>query len=204
MVGLDKIEAYRKALKNIDTFEYGGCISQILGLTVEATGVTAKLGDICRIYTEKGNSHILSEVVGFKDNKVLLMPYGDLDGVGPNSYVVSNDCGFKVPVSEEFCGRVLDGLGNPIDGRPPVKPTDFYPVMNKPPSPMERDRIKDRLTLGIKAIDSMLTVGKGQRIGIFAGSGVGKSTLLGMIARNTNADINVIVLIGERGREVKD
>ena len=200
----DKIAGYRKALKSIDPFEYGGRVSQILGLTVEASGLTAKLGDICRIYTDKQTDHILSEVVGFKDNKVLLMPYGDLSGVGPNSYVVSNDCAFRVPVSRDFCGRVLDGLGNPMDGKGAAQPDCYYPIMNKPPNPMDRRRITERLPLGVKAIDAMLTVGKGQRIGIFAGSGVGKSTLLGMIARNTSADINVIVLIGERGREVKD
>lgn len=196
--------AYAKAIENAEPFEHGGRVSQILGLTVEAIGLTANLGDICRIYTERRDKFILSEVVGFKDKKALLMPFGDLAGAGPNSHVISDDRSLNVPVGRAFCGRVLDGLGNPMDGKGPVIPERYYPIMNNPPNPMERSRITERLTMGVKAIDSMLTLGKGQRVGIFAGSGVGKSTLLGMIARNTAADINVIVLIGERGREVKD
>ncbi len=199
-----KTQRLKDALNNKDFFEYGGRVSQIYGLTVEAVGLSAKLGDICRIYTDDKSKFILSEVVGFKEKKVLLMPFGDLSGVGPSSYVVSDNRAMKVPVGNDFLGRVLDGLGNPMDGRGPVKPDDYYPIMNNPPSPLERKRITEKLPLGVKAVDSMLTLGKGQRIGIFAGSGVGKSTLLGMIARNTAADINVIVLIGERGREVRD
>ncbi len=198
------LDMYREAVKDADPYEYGGRVSQILGLTVEAVGLTAKLGDICRIYTEKRDKYILSEVVGFKDKKVVLMPFGDLSGAGPNSHVVSEERQLNVAVGKDFCGRVLDGLGNPMDGKGKVKIQGRYPIMNQPPNPMERSRITERLTMGIKAIDSMLTLGKGQRVGIFSGSGVGKSTLLGMIARNTSADINVIVLIGERGREVRD
>jgi len=197
-------EEYTQALKDVDPFEYGGRISQILGLTIEAIGLTANLGDICRIYTEKRDRYILAEVVGFKENKAVLMPFGDLAGVGPKSYVISDERSLNVPVGRQVCGRVLDGLGAPMDGKDPVKPECYYPIMSNPPNPMERSRITERLTMGVKAIDAMLTLGKGQRVGIFAGSGVGKSTLLGMIARNTSADINVIVLIGERGREVKD
>lgn len=199
-----KTQCYINALKDRDFYEYGGRVSQIFGLTVEAVGLSAKLGDICRIYTDDKTKFILSEVVGFKEKKVLLMPFGDLSGVGPSSYVVSDNRSLKVPVGEAFLGRVLDGLGNPMDDLGAVQAQDYYPIMNNPPSPLERNRITEKLPLGIKAIDSMLTLGKGQRIGIFAGSGVGKSTLLGMIARNTSADINVIVLIGERGREVRD
>lgn len=198
------VTSYQSALSNIETFEHGGKVSQILGLTVEAVGLTTKLGDICRIYTESRDQFVLAEVVGFKDKKVLLMPFGDLPGVGPSSYVISTGRSLEVPVGSAYCGRVLDGLGRPIDGKGDIKPQGYYPIMNKPPNPMERSRITEQLPMGIKAIDSMLTLGKGQRVGIFAGSGVGKSTLLGMMARNTSADINVIVLIGERGREVKD
>lgn len=198
------IDMYREALKYVEPYECGGRISQILGLTVEAMGITAKLGDICRIYIEKRDKYILSEVVGFKDKKVVLMPFGDLSGVGPSSHVVSEERQLNVAVGKDFCGRVLDGLGNPMDGKGRVRVQGRYPIMNEPPNPMERSRITERLSMGIKAIDSMLTLGKGQRIGIFSGSGVGKSTLLGMMARNTSADINVIVLIGERGREVRD
>lgn len=204
MAGLFNVDMYREAVKDADPYEYGGRVSQILGLTVEAAGLTAKLGDICRIYTEKRDKYILSEVVGFRDKKVVLMPFGDLSGAGPNSHVVSEERQLNVAVGKDFCGRVLDGLGNPMDGKGKVKIQSRYPIMNQPPNPMERSRITERLTMGIKAIDSMLTLGKGQRVGIFSGSGVGKSTLLGMIARNTSADINVIVLIGERGREVRD
>ncbi|MGI5918241.1 MAG: flagellar protein export ATPase FliI [Christensenellales bacterium] len=197
-------ERYRKALKDKEFYEFGGRISQVYGLTVEAVGLPCKMGDICRIYTDSKDNYVLAEVVGFKEKKVLLMPFGDLGGVGHNSFVVSDNRSLNVPVDRGFCGRVLDGLGNPMDGLGPVKPEAYYPIMNNPPNPMERRRITEQLTLGVKAIDAMLTLGKGQRVGIFAGSGVGKSTLLGMIARNTMADINVIVLIGERGREVKD
>jgi len=195
---------YAKTIKNAETFEFGGRISQILGLTVEAVGLTANVGDICRIYTEKRDRYILSEVVGFKGKKAMLMPFGDLSGAGPNSYVVSEGHSLNVPVGRAFCGRVLDGLGSPMDGGEPVRPERYYPISNNPPNPMDRCRITERISMGVKAIDAMLTLGKGQRVGIFAGSGVGKSTLLGMIARNTSVDINVIVLIGERGREVKD
>ena len=204
MAGFESAERLRNALKDKEFFEYGGRVSQVYGLTVEAVGLGCKLGDICRIYTDGKDKFILSEVVGFKEKKVLLMPFGELSGVGPNSYVVSDNRSLSVPVGREFCGRVLDGLGNPMDGLGPVKADTTYPIMNNPPNPMERRRITEQLSLGVKAIDSLLTLGKGQRVGIFAGSGVGKSTLLGMIARNTSADINVIVLIGERGREVKD
>jgi flagellum-specific ATP synthase len=197
-------QIYAETIKNADPLDYGGRVSQILGLTVEAVGLAANLGDICRIYTKKRGRYILAEVVGFKDKKAVLMPFGDLSGAGPNSYVISDERALNVPVGKGFCGRVLDGLGNPMDGKGPVKPECCYPIMSNPPNPMERSRITQRLTMGVKAIDAMLTLGKGQRVGIFAGSGVGKSTLLGMIARNTAADINVIVLIGERGREVKD
>lgn len=196
--------AYAEAVNDTETLEYGGRVSQILGLTVEAVGLTANLGDICRIYTEKRDKYILSEVVGFKENKAVLMPFGDLAGAGPKSYVISDERSLNVAVGREFCGRVLDGLGNPMDDKGPMKAECYYPINNNPPNPMERSRISERITIGVKAIDSMLTLGKGQRVGIFAGSGVGKSTLLGMIARNTSADINVIVLIGERGREVRD
>lgn len=199
-----KTQSCKSALKDRDFFEYGGRVNQIYGLTVEAVGLGAKLGDMCRIYTDDKTKYILSEVVGFKEKKVLLMPFGELSGVGPSSYVVSDNRALKVPVGQKFCGRVLDGLGRPMDDLGPVTAAGYYPIMNSPPSPLKRNRITEKLPLGIKAIDAMLTLGKGQRIGIFAGSGVGKSTLLGMIARNTAADINVIVLIGERGREVRD
>jgi type III secretion system ATPase, FliI/YscN (EC 3.6.3.15) len=146
----------------------------------------------------------MAEVVGFRDKNVLLMPIGDMSGIGPGSTVTVCHRDLEVAVGESLLGRVLDGLGNPIDGKGPVVPECYYPVSNQPPNPMTRPRIRQVLPLGVKCIDGLLTVGKGQRMGIFAGSGVGKSTLIGMIARNTKADINVIALIGERGREVRE
>ncbi len=147
---------------------------------------------------------VLAEVVGFRDKKVLLMPIGDMSGIGPGNLVVAADRDLEVGVGPKLLGRVLDGLGNPMDGKGLVDIEKYYPVNNMPPNPMTRPRITQPLPLGVKCIDGLITVGKGQRLGIFAGSGVGKSTLIGMIARNTKADINVIALIGERGREVRD
>ncbi len=198
------ISPLRAALKETDPMVQLGKVSRVIGLTVEAVGITARMGNICRIYTGFKDEYILAEVVGFKDKKVLLMPFGDLAGVGPENRVVCYRQALDVPVGPDLKGRVLDALGRPMDGKGPVKVSEYYPVFNQPPNPLSRDRIKEILPLGVKTIDGLLTMGKGQRVGIFAGSGVGKSTLLGMIARNTQADINVIILVGERGREVRD
>jgi len=198
------IDSYRKTVKNTDPYEYGGKVSQVIGLAVEAVGLNAKMGDVCRIYTDSRERYTLAEVVGFKKNKVLLMPFGGLSGVGPEDYVICTNKPLMVPVGPGCLGRVLDALGNPMDGKGLVRADAYYPIESLPPNPLLRDRIKEQLPLGIKAIDSLLSVGRGQRVGIFAGSGVGKSTLLGMIARNAKVDINVITLVGERGREVND
>lgn len=198
------IEKYRDALKSADLYKYSGKVTQVVGLTVECTGLNARMGEICRVYTGKGNDYVFAEVVGFREKKVLLMPLGALSGVGAENYVVSTGESLRVPVGMDALGRILDGLGKPMDGKGDFREDCHYPIDNMPPNPLERTRIQEVLPLGIKAIDSLLTVGRGQRIGIFAGSGVGKSTLLGMIARNAKADVNVIVLIGERGREVLD
>ncbi|MGI6707453.1 MAG: flagellar protein export ATPase FliI [Clostridia bacterium] len=195
---------YRKALKRIDPIVYTGRVSQVIGLMVESSGPAVQMGEICHIYPLKGEGYIHGEVVGFRSEKVLIMPFGDLGGVGPGSPVVSTGHPLLVPVSEAMVGRVLDGLGNPIDGKGPIPASQYYQIQNPPPDPLSRPRIKSPLPLGVKAIDGLLTCGRGQRIGIFAGSGVGKSTLLGMIARNVKADINVIALVGERGREVRE
>lgn len=146
----------------------------------------------------------MAEVVGFKDDKILLMPLGDMEGIASGSLVVASGKTLMVNVGEELIGRVIDGLGNPIDGKGPIKTQKKYRVSNVPPNPLERVVISDPLTFGIKAIDGLLTCGKGQRVGIFSGSGVGKSTLMGMVSRNSSADVNVIGLIGERGREVRE
>lgn len=181
-----------------------GRVSQVVGLTIESIGPDVSVGDSCYIKANKHSEGVLAEVVGFKDNRILLMPLGSMSGIGPGSIVEASDKPLSVKVSEQLLGRVLDGLGEPMDGNGPVSSVLEYPTANTPPDPLTRIRITEPLPLGVKAIDGLLTVGKGQRIGIFAGSGVGKSTLMGMIARNTKADINVIALIGERGREVRE
>lgn len=194
---------YFNILEKKDLIRCSGKVSKVIGLTIESTGPDAKIGELCEIYTGVNNV-VKAEVVGFRDNNVLLMPMGDMSGIGPGDTVIASDEALKVGVGPGLVGRVLDGIGNPIDGKDKPEVEDFYQVDNQPPNPLMRKRIKDPMPLGVKAIDGLLTVGKGQRIGIFAGSGVGKSTLLGMIARNTKADINVIALIGERGREVRE
>ena len=201
-------------MKSFDIGKYGelvsrsfstkyGKIVKVVGLTLESIGPDANINDVCVIITQDKKHEILAEVVGFKDNRVLLMPIDSIDGIGVGSMVYSTKECFKIPVGDELLGKVLDGVGQPIDGGVLELP-QYYPLENNPPDPLERKLIDTVLSLGVKPIDGMLTVGKGQRIGIFAGSGVGKSTLLGMIARNTRADINVIALIGERGREVRE
>lgn len=198
------LQRYHDILSRSTFIKYYGKVSKVVGLTIESDGPEVDIGELCKLHASKGKRVVQAEVVGFKDNKALLMPLGEMTGIGPGNLVVSSDKSLKVGVGESLMGRVLDGLGFPIDGKEPFKPEKYYPVNNKPPHPLNRKRITEPLPLGIKAIDGLLTVGKGQRIGIFAGSGVGKSTLLGMIARNTKADVNVIALIGERGREVRE
>lgn len=179
-----------------------GKVVKMVGLTLEATGPASNLNDVCIIHSEAKDKK-LAEVVGFRENRILLMPFDDMTGVGIGSTVENTGTSFRVPVGEDLLGKTLDGLGNPIDGSN-INCTQFYEAEETPPDPLKRKIIDEVLPLGVKAVDCMLTVGKGQRIGIFAGSGVGKSTLLGMFARNTRADVNVIALIGERGREVRE
>lgn len=199
-----QLEKYKKILQAHDFVKKTGKVSRVIGLTIESDGPAVDIGEICTIYASNEKNGIDAEVVGFKENKVLLMPLGDMKGIGPGSMVVATGKVLSVGVGLGLVGRVLDGMGQPIDGKGPLNVETFYPVSNEPPHPLERERIKEPLSLGIKVIDGLITVGKGQRIGIFAGSGVGKSVLMGMIARNTAADINVIGLIGERGREVRE
>jgi len=181
-----------------------GKVSQVVGLTIESIGPDVNIGQTCNIKAGKYDDAVLSEVVGFKNNNILLMPLGNMQGVGPGNMVEALDRPITVRVSESLLGRVLDGLGRPMDGKPPIEDGELYNVTNPAPDPLTRNRIEEPLMLGVKAIDGLLTIGKGQRVGIFAGSGVGKSTVMGMIARNTKADINVIALVGERGREVRE
>ncbi|AEM78816.1 MULTISPECIES: flagellar protein export ATPase FliI [Thermoanaerobacter] len=197
------LDKYKKVLQEKRLIQYYGKVSQVIGLTIESTGPLSNIGEICNIKTINGNT-ILAEVVGFKEEKVYLMPLGNMEGIGAGSKVIATGQTLRINVGNELLGRVLDGLGNPIDGKGPIKFEKSIPINNVPPDPLERKRIREVIPLGIKAIDGLLTCGKGQRIGIFAGSGVGKSTLLGMMARNAKADLNVIALIGERGREVNE
>lgn len=201
--GAIDFEKYNKIADKV-FFRKLGKVLNVVGLTIESAGPDAKLGDLCRIFPESdtGAKVILAEVVGFKDKKTLLMPYDAVDGISLGCIVENTGYPLKVQTSEGLLGKVLDGMGNPIDG----EHIDGigYPVEATPPAPMSRTIIDEVLPLGVKAVDGLITVGKGQRIGIFAGSGVGKSTLMGMFARNTKADINVIALIGERGREVRE
>lgn len=200
-INLDK---YKKAVAERRFVCFKGQVTKVVGLTIESKGPETKVGELCRIVNPRTNLEVLAEVVGFRDNHVLLMPLGEMTGIGPGNYVIATGTELKVKVGRGLLGRVLDGLGNPIDGKGNIQADGFYPVDNVPPHPLKRPRINEVLPLGVKCIDGMLTLGKGQRMGIFAGSGVGKSTLIGMIARNTKADIIVIGLIGERGREVRD
>ncbi len=180
-----------------------GKVVKVVGLTIESIGPEAKLNDLCRIISKDKRQVVMAEVVGFKDNRVLLMPYDNVEGVGLGSSVENTGYPLRVRVSDDLLGSVVDGLGNPLNGHE-LENGGMYSVEASPPEPMDRKLIDSVLPLGVKAVDGITTLGKGQRIGIFAGSGVGKSTLLGMFARNTKADINVIALIGERGREVRE
>ncbi|HZK43322.1 MAG TPA: flagellar protein export ATPase FliI [Syntrophomonadaceae bacterium] len=196
---------YFDVLEKIPSCQLKGKISQAIGLTIEATGPRVSMGELCFIETNYADrKRIPAEVVGFKDNKILLMPLGNLEGIGPGSELIATGTTLRVKVGMELQGRVLDGMGEPIDDKGRINTRLTYPVMNRPPNPLKRKRITEVLPVGVKAIDGLVTIGRGQRVGILAGSGVGKSTLMGMIARNTEADINVIALIGERGREVRE
>ncbi|MDH4617192.1 flagellar protein export ATPase FliI [Brevibacillus sp. AY1] len=197
------LSRYRQALQAMDTMRVNGKVTQVVGLTIESEGPEVRLGEICHITPHHRQEPIIAEVVGFRDNKVLLMPLGELTEIGPGCDVVATGRSLDVKVGPEILGSILDGLGRPYQGSLPFGLTS-YPTNNMPPNPILRPRIKEPLSVGVRAIDGLLTIGKGQRVGIFAGSGVGKSTLMGMIARNTTADINVIALIGERGREVME
>ena len=193
-----------KNLENKSYIRKLGRVVKLVGLTIESLGPSASLNDLCLITSNENREQtVYAEVVGFRDKMVLLMPYGNVEGIGPGAIVENTGAPLKVPVGDQMLGQVLDGLGNLLDGEEmPVE--QFYNAEADPPDPMKSEIINSILPLGVKAVDGLMTLGKGQRIGIFAGSGVGKSTLMGMFARNTRADINVIALIGERGREVRE
>ena len=199
MINVD-FDLLNKRIKEVNTYYLEGIVKQVIGLTIEVQGVKAFVGELCTIYNQE-NQPIKCEVVGFREDEVLLMPLGELIGISPGCRVVPERKPLEVRCSDDLLGKILDGLGNPLQGDEIIQ-EEGYPLENQPPDPLTRRRITEILPTGVRAIDGFLTVGEGQRIGIFAGSGVGKSTTLGMIAREAEADINVISLIGERGREV--
>lgn len=198
------LHKYYQLLNRIDPIQIYGKVMKIVGLVVEAEGPVTNLGCVCDIYDKKGNRKTRAEVLGFRDNRVLLMPLEEIRGISPGCRVIAREDSAYMPVGMGMLGRIVDGLGNPIDGKGPITPEAEYPLYATPMNPLARRRITEPLDLGIRAINGLLTVGRGQRMGIFSGSGVGKSILLGMIARHTEADCNVIALIGERGREVNE
>ena len=196
-------ETMIRQIKNAETISYTGKIENIVGMSIEASGGRAAIGDICRIYSGESGGQVMAEVVGFKNDHILLMPYSNMDGISAGNFVRNTGHRLSLMMGPFLKGRVINALGQPIDGKGPLHGgTPFCVDGSEYINPMARPPIRERMEFGVKAIDGMLTIGKGQRIGIFAGSGVGKSTLMGMIAKNVKADINVIALVGERGREV--
>lgn len=199
-----KIEHLMQRLDYIDTVKVHGRVAEVVGLLIESIGPRSAIGDLCRIFPPGEKTSQLVEVVGFRGDRALSMALGEMRGISPGSDIVATGEQLSVEVCEGLLGRIVDGLGTPMDGRGPVPPGIKRTVYAPPPNPLKRTRIKKAISTGIRVIDALITLGNGQRMGIFAGSGVGKSTLLGMIARNTNADVNVIALVGERGREVRE
>jgi len=200
---IESISKQTQKIKSTDPIQLDGKVSQVVGLVIEATGPQNAVGNLCNIYAHDGTI-IRAEIVGFKENKILLMPLDETVGITPGARVTSCPQQLTIPVGDELKGRVLDGLGNPIDDKGPIKCAQQYPVFNTPPDPLKRMKIDTQLSTGIRSIDGLIPIANGQRVGIFSGSGVGKSVSMGMIARNTSAEINVIALIGERGREVRE
>jgi flagellum-specific ATP synthase len=203
-LGTPVIDTMLGQLDHVDLLRVNGKVTQVIGLVLESIGPNCSLGDVCVIKSRTGEDACQSEVVGFRDNRVLSMILGDATRIGPGSEIVATDRALSVSVGEELLGRVLDGLGRPLDAKGPIVTDEVRSIYNAPPNPLERQRISRPMATGIRSIDALLTCGKGQRVGIFAGSGVGKSVTLGMIARHSDADVNVIALVGERGREVAE
>ena len=197
------LKKYNSFVNKIDFVKKTGKVNRIIGLVIEGDGPSVSVGSLCTIYP-KNLMSIQAQVVGFQDKKILLMPLGDITGIEPGSIIESTEDSPTYRPSNALIGRVIDGNGLPIDGKGPISGGTEYPLMGRPINPLERQRLREPLDVGIRSINGLLSFAKGQRLGILAGTGVGKSVLMGMIARNTNADINVIALIGERGREVKE
>ena len=201
---MTQFDKYDLAVQRTDPIKHTGTVTRIQGLLIESNGPQVIMGELCQILIPNTNGVIWAEVVGIRENVVQLMPYTDAEGLEVGCHVVAMGETLNVPVSDKLLGRVLDAMGRPIDGRGFAGAVDWYSIFAEPPDVLKRSQIKTRIVTGIRSLDALCPVGKGQRLGIFSGSGVGKSTLLGMIARNTNADVNVIALIGERGREVRE
>lgn len=198
------IAKYRKLIEKKDLIKINGKVTDVIGLVIESMGPNVSLGEICAVMDKSGKRVCDVETVGFKEGKVLSVAIGEVNNISPACEIIASGKSFLTGVGEKLLGRIVDGLGNPIDGKGDIEVNSYRSIYREPPNPLMRRRIATPLQTGIRSIDSLLTIGKGQRMGIFAGSGVGKSVLLGMIARNTNADVNVIALIGERGREVRE
>src|SRR4051794_1790426 len=198
----DMLDEAGFAIREADLHRRTGRVVDLIGLITEATGLEAAVGEVCTIESGRGRPAVPAEVVGFRAGRTLLMALGDSTGIGPGAKVTATGQPFKIDVSDALLGRALDGLGRPLDGKGPIPTTSWRPAEASPPDPLSRPRIHERVSLGVRALDAMVPCGRGQRLGIFAGSGVGKSSLLGMIARSTSEEINVICLVGERGREV--
>ena len=201
---MSRFDKYFDTLETCVPVRQCGRVSQVVGVVVESVGPPVTIGDVCWISSRVGSHRILSEVVGLRGSKLLLMPFGQVTGISSESEVIASRDPVQISVGESVLGRILDGMGKPIDGKGPLFDCVNKPIHASPPNPLTRQRITRPISTGIRAIDGLLTCGEGQRVGIFAGSGIGKSVLLGMIARNTEADVNVIGLIGERGREVRE
>jgi len=197
-------ERYRNNLSSVILVRYMGKVVRVAGLVIEANGPSVPMGDLCFIHLSDGYAPIPAEVVGFKEERILLMPIGELDRIRPGARVTASGLPMRIKVGTRLLGRIIGGLGEAIDGKGSIDSAEYRSIYNSPPDPLTRNRIKEPLKTGVRVLDGLCTCGKGQRMGIFAGSGVGKSTLLGMIARNSEADVNVIALIGERGREVRE
>ncbi len=200
----DILELYEEIIAETETIKVNGKVTDVIGFIIVSIGPNVSLGEVCTVIDRNGNEVCKAEVVGFKDGKVLSIALGEIHNISPSCEIIASGKSFSIGVGEKLLGRVLDGFGNPIDGKGEIEYSSIRKVFREPPNPLTRDRIKQPLQTGVRAIDGLLTVGKGQRVGIFAGSGVGKSVMLGMIAKNTNADVSVIVLVGERGREVRE
>lgn len=197
-------DVYEERIKNANTVKHFGKVTQVVGLVIESAGPAVSIGRLCNIENYHSRTKVKAEVVGFRDDRILLMPLGSISGITPGAIVTSMAEQLRVPVGPELVGRVLGGLGQPIDGKGPIMTTDTRPIHADPIPALKRKRITEPLRTGIKAVDFTAAVGKGQRMGIFSGSGVGKSVMLGMMARGSSADVNVVALVGERGREVRE